>query len=133
MAKEAGSSQPRTGAADHATQRMMKSAASLSPLGIMHHATKHASAAVTFTQKLSQTRDLHDRMRIHTEHTQMHIDLFKERAKELSDAMEVFSNFVNAVASQLRMHKQLGEVTTKAFAEKPADEEGQTPGSRSKR
>ena len=77
MAKEAGSSQPRTGAADHATQRMMKSAASLSPLGIMHHATKHASAAVTFTQKLSQTRDLHDRMRIHTEHTQMHIDLFK--------------------------------------------------------
>jgi hypothetical protein len=99
----------------------------------MHHATKHVAAALTFTQKLSQATDLDDRMRIHAEHAQTHIDLFNERAKELGDAMAVAGNFVGAIVSQLRLHAHLGEMARKSSAHKAADREGQTPISRSKR
>lgn len=133
MAKETGPSQPRAGTAERTAEQMMKGAASLTPWGIMHHATKHFTAALTFTQKLGQATDLQDRMRIHAEHAQMHIDLFNERAKQLGDAMAVASNLVNAVASQLRLHKQLGETARRSSAHKPPEGEGQTPRSRSKR
>lgn len=112
---------------------MMKGAANLTPWGIMHHATKHVAAALTFTQKLSQATDLHDRMRIHAEHAQMHIDLFNERAKHLGEAMAVASNLVGAVASQMRLHQQLGGTARKSSAHKPTEGEGHTPSSRSKR
>ena len=133
MAKETGPSQHRAEAANRTAEQMMKGAVNLTPWGSMHRATKHVAAALTFAQKLSQATDLNDRMRIHAEHAQMHLDLFNERAKELGDAMAVASNLVGAVASQMRLHKQLGETARKSSEHKPAEGEGHARGSRSKR
>jgi Phasin protein len=133
MAKETGSSQHRTGAPNRTAEQMMKGMANLTPLGIMHHATKHVTAALTFTRKLSQATDLHDRMRIHAEHAQMHIELFNERAKHLGNAMAVARNLVGAVASQMRLHQHLGEAAGKSSEHKPAEGEGHARSSRSKR
>jgi hypothetical protein len=133
MAKETGPSEHRTRTADQTAEQMMKGVANLTPWGIMHHATKHVAAALTFTQKLSQATDLHDRMRIHAEHAQMHMDLFNERAKHLGDAMAVASNLVGTVASQMRLHKHLGQTAGKSSEHKPTEDESRTHSSRSKR
>lgn len=133
MAKETGPSQHRTRAADETADQMMKDVANLFPLGTMNHATKHVAAALTFTQKLSQATDVHDRMRIHAEHAQMHLDLFQKRAKELTEAMAVVGNFMGAVVQQMRMHKNLGDMARKSSAHKSAEGEGHTSSSRSRR
>jgi Phasin protein len=133
MAKETGHSQHRTRTADQTTGQMMKGVANLTPLGIMHHATKHVTAALTFTQKLSQAKDLHDRMRIHAEHAQTHIELFNERAKHLGDAMAMASNLVSTVAAQMRLQKHFGETAGESSEHKPTEDEGRTHSSRSKR
>lgn len=133
MAKETGSSQHRTRTADQTAEQMTKGVANLIPMGMMHHATKHVAAALTFTQKLSQATDVHDRMRIHAEHAQTHIDLFNELAKELTEAIAVAGNFMGAVVSQMRLHRNLGDMARKSSARKSAEGEDHTPSSRSKR
>ena len=133
MAKETGSSQHRTATADQTAEQMMKGVANLIPLGTINHATKHVAATLTFTQKLSQATDVHDRMRIHAEHAQMHLNLFHERAKELTEAMAVVGNFMGAVVQQMRLHKNLGDMARKSSAHKSAEGEGHTSSSRSKR
>jgi Phasin protein len=133
MAKETGPTQHRTRTADQTAEQMMKGVANLIPMGMIHHATKHVTAALTFTRKLSQATDVHDRMKIHAEHAQMHLDLFHERAKELTEAMAVAGNFMGAVVSQMRLHKNLGDMARKSSAHKSAEGEGHTPSPRSKR
>jgi hypothetical protein len=133
MAKETGHSQPRTETADQAAEQMIKTVLNLTPWGIMHHARKHVAAAFTFTQKIGQASDLQDRMRVHAEHAQMHIDLFNERAKELSDVMAVAGNLMGAVVGQLHRHKNIRDMERKSSAHKPADDEHQTHGSKAKR
>lgn len=133
MAKKTGHSQPRTETADQAAEQMIKSVLNLTPFGIMHHATKHVAAAFTFAQQLTQAADLHDRVRIHAEHAQKHIDLFNDRAKELSDVMAVASNFAGAMVQQLRLHQRYADMTRKPSAHKPADDEHETHGSKTKR
>src|SRR6201982_3491275 len=100
MAKETGSSEHQTGTGDQTqtAEKIIKGVANLIPMGMLNHAKDHATAAFTFTKKLSQATDVHDRMRIHAEHAQMHIELFNERAKHLGDAMAVARNLVGAVA-----------------------------------
>lgn len=131
MAEEKERFQSWTGMRAQTAEQMMKAVANLSPWAMMGHATKHIAAVFTHTQKLSQAAGLHDRMKIHAEHAQMHIDLFQERAKELSEAMEVASNLVGAVASQFRLHKHLGEAT-KATQSKASDRKPHKPRSKSK-
>jgi hypothetical protein len=110
MAKEKGSSQPRTAKTEQTAEHLTKRMANLSPWGSMHHATKHVAAALTHVQKLSQATDLQDRLRIHAEHVKTHVDLFNERAKELSDAVAVASNLIGGVVSHLHWHKHLGDM-----------------------
>jgi hypothetical protein len=134
MAKEAGSSQHRTGPADQtAAEQILKGAANLIPMGMMHHAKNHATATFEFTKKLSQAKDIHDRVRIHAEHAQAHVNLFNERAKELTEMMGVVANFVGAVVSQYRLHKNLGDMARQSSAHKAADTEHQTGSSKAKR
>jgi hypothetical protein len=71
------------------------------------HANKHATAASTYLQKLSQATDLHDRAKAHAEFVQMHIDMCNERAKVLSDAVAAASNFMGAFVPLLQRHKHL--------------------------
>jgi hypothetical protein len=117
------------GTADQAAEQMLKQVANLTPWGIMQHARRHIAAAFTFTQKLSQAADLQDRVRIHAEHAKMHIDLFNELAKELSDAMAVASNLVGAVVSQLHVHKHQSDMERKSATRKSSGGAGQTPSS----
>jgi hypothetical protein len=114
-----GPSQPRTGPADQAAEQMLKRVLSLTPWGIMHHATKHVAAAVTFTHKLSQAADLQDRMKIHAEHAKMHVDLMNDRAKELSDTMAVAGNIIGAIVQQLHVYKNLTDMARKASTQQP--------------
>jgi hypothetical protein len=110
MAKQTGPSQPKTGMTEQTAGQVTKRIANLSPWGSMHHATKHVAAAFRHAQSLSQATDLHDRLRIHAEHVKTHIDLFNERAKELSDAVAVASNFIGTVVSQVHWHKHLSDM-----------------------
>jgi hypothetical protein len=61
------------------------------------------------------------------------VDLFNERAKELTEMMGVVGNFIGAVVSQYRLHKNLGEMARKSSAHKAADAEHQTGSSKAKR
>ena len=79
----------------------------------MRHATKHANAASTYVQKLSQAGDLHDRFKAHAEFVHMHIDMCNERAKMLSDAVGVATNFMSAFVSILHRRKLLDEMPTR--------------------
>jgi hypothetical protein len=117
MAKEAGPSQHQSQTADQAAEQMMKTVLNLTPFGIMHHATKHFAAAFTFAQRLTQATDLLDRARIHAEHAQSHINLFNERAKELSAMMAVAGNFAGAMVEQLRLHQQYTDITRRPSAQ----------------
>jgi len=62
-------------------------------------------------------------MSVHAEHAQMHIDLFNERAKELSDVMVVAGNIMGAVVGQLRRHKNIRDMERKSSAHRRADDE----------
>jgi hypothetical protein len=117
--------EPSSAQAKQTDKRIVHRMANLSPWGSMHHATKHVNAAVTFAQKLSQARDLQDRARIHAEHMKTHIDLFNERARELSDAMAAAGNLVGAVVSHLHWHTRLNEMARNSPTYKQTGEEGQ--------
>ena len=65
-------------------------------------AAENVTAAFTFVQRLSQAAGLQDMVRIQAEFVQMQIDIFNERAKELSDAGAAASNIIGAFASLLR-------------------------------
>jgi len=88
------------------------------------HATKHATAASTYLQKLSQATDLHDRAKAHAEFVQMHIDMCNERAKLFSDAVAATSNFMSAFVSILQRHKHLHNMARNSptFSEIGGDE-----------
>jgi hypothetical protein len=97
----------------------------------MRHATKHAHAASTYAQKLSQAADLHDRVKAHAEFVQMHIDMCNERAKVLSDAVAAAGNFMGAFVSILHRRKLLDDMVRNSTTSKEAA--GEKPKGKSKR
>jgi|SRR6266566_2637673 hypothetical protein len=77
------------------------------------HTTKHAAAASTYAQKLSQAADLHDRVKAHAEFVHMHIDMCNERAKVLSEAVAAAGNLMGAFVSILHRRKLLDDMVTR--------------------
>jgi hypothetical protein len=77
------------------------------------HTTKHANAAATYAQKLSQATDLHDRLRAHAEFVHMHVDMWNDRAKFLSDAVAVAGNLMGAFVSILHRRKLLDDMAAR--------------------
>jgi hypothetical protein len=77
------------------------------------HATRHANAATTYAQKLSQAADLRDRLRAHAEFVHMHIDMCNERAKLLNEAVAVAGNLMGGFVSILHRSKLLDEMVTR--------------------
>ena len=71
---------------------------------------ENVTAGFTFVQKLSQAASLQDVARIQAEFTQMQINMFDERAKELSDGVAVASNLVGALFSLLRWREVLHDM-----------------------
>jgi hypothetical protein len=123
MAKETGPFQASTGMAEEIIEQITKQIQetmvnyfgwlqnnmSASTWG-MSYATENVIAAFTFVRKLSQAKDLQDVVTIQTEFVQMQVDMFNERAKELSDAIAAARNVVAAFVSLLHYRKLLDEM-----------------------
>jgi hypothetical protein len=90
----------------------------------MSHAIKHATAASTYLQKLSQARDVDDRVKAHTEFVQMHVDMCNERAKKLSEAVAAAGNFMGAFVSLLQHRKHLDDLARNSPTYKETGREG---------
>jgi len=94
------------------------------------HATRHAHAAATYAQKLSQATDLHDRLRAHAEFVQMHVDMCNERAKLLNEAVTVAGNLMGAFVSILHRGKLLEDIAARnapAASSHTTSEAGEQP------
>jgi hypothetical protein len=77
------------------------------------HTTKHANAATTYAQKLSQATDVHDRLRAHAEFVHMHVDMWNDRAKFLSDAVAAAGNLMGAFVSILQRRKLFDDMAAR--------------------
>jgi hypothetical protein len=77
------------------------------------HATRHANAAATYAQKLSQATDLQDRLRAHAEFVHMYVDMCNDRAKLLNEAVAVAGNLMGAFVSILHRGKLLEDIAAR--------------------
>jgi hypothetical protein len=95
------------------------------------HATRHANAAATYAQKLSQATDLHDRFRAHAEFVHMYVDMCNERAKLLNDAVAVAGNLMGAFVSILHRGKFLEDIAARnapaASSHTPSENHAERP------
>jgi hypothetical protein len=95
------------------------------------HATRHANAAATYAQKLSQATDLHDRFRAHAEFVHMYVDMCNERAKLLNDAVAVAGNLMGAFVSILHRGKFLEDIAARnapaASSHTPSESHAERP------
>jgi len=97
------------------------------------HATRHANAAATYAQKLSQATDLHDRLRAHAEFVHMYVDMCNERAKLLNEAVTVAGNLMGAFVSILHRGKFLEDIAARNAPAASAHTSGEKPPDKSKR
>jgi hypothetical protein len=64
---------------------------------LLSYATETVSASVTFTQRLSQAKDLEDAIKIQMEFVKAQMEVFNQRAKELG---EIYTKMVTSAAAR---------------------------------
>lgn len=76
----------------------------------MDHANRHATAASTYLQKLSQAAHPHDRVKAHAEFVKMHLEMCNERAELLNAAVAAANNFMGTFVQVLQKRKDLDDM-----------------------